>query len=330
MASNYNRGYGSPGPSGSGRRAGSGPYAPRSSAGGRRASTQRYSDGTEVRSTRIGDINRAQRPQRPSRQPAKGGGSGRVVAVVAVVAVLVAAVVVGYFAVRLTGQFPIEETSVVGVEHLTDSEVAQLAQIPDDATLLNVDTAAIRSRLMRDTWVKDAQVNIVFPNKLEIVVTEREIAAVVSVTSADSSSTRDWALSSDGMWLMPIPDRDSEAGKATSAKVYEDADAAMHILNVPYTTNPEIGKYCNDSNVNNALEIVSSMTTDLADQVKTVSATDSDSTTLILDSGVEIAFGSATDIRAKERVCLEILEENDGKVAYINVRTVDRPTWRSA
>lgn len=280
-----------------------------------------------MRSTQIRDINRER--QRAARSEKRRGG-GRVVLAVVIVLVLLVAAIGAYAFARFTNQFPIEDVSVVGVEHLTDSEVAQLAQIPDNATLLNVDTAAIRSRLLLDTWVKDAQVNVIPPNKLEIRVTERTITAVVEVSSADSSSVKQWALSSDGMWLMPIPDRDSEAGKNTSSKVFEDADAAMHIVNVPYTANPEIGKYCNDSNINNALEIVSGMTTELASQVKTVSATDSESTTLILESGVEIAFGSATDIRAKERVCLEILEENEGTVAYINVRTVDRPTWRSA
>lgn len=42
-----------------------------------------------------------------------------------------------------------------------------------------------------------------------------------------------------------------------------------------------------------------------------------------------MAFGPAQSIREKERVCLQILNDNPGKVAYINVRVVDRPTWRS-
>ena len=50
---------------------------------------------------------------------------------------------------------------------------------------------------------------------------------------------------------------------------------------------------------------------------------------ITLESGVEIAFGPAQSIREKERVCLQILNDNPGKVAYINVRVVDRPTWRS-
>ena len=103
----------------------------------------------------------------------------------------------------------------------------------------------------------------------------------------------------------------------------------LHITDVPYGTTAETGTKCTDGNVNNALAIVSGMTTELAGQVKTVSATDAESTKLTLESGVEIAFGPAQNIRDKERVCLQILNDNPGKVAYINVRVVDRPTWRS-
>ena len=51
-------------------------------------------------------------------------------------------------------------------------------------------------------------------------------------------------------------------------------------------------------------------------------------TTLTLDDDVEIAFGKAENIRDKERVVLKIMEENP-TVVYINVRVVDRPTWRA-
>ncbi|MBQ3106653.1 MAG: cell division protein FtsQ/DivIB, partial [Eggerthellaceae bacterium] len=126
-----------------------------------------------------------------------------------------------------------------------------------------------------------------------------------------------------------IPDRESEIGQMISPQIYESADAVLHITDVPYGIVPEMGTYCADANVNNALAIVAGMTTSLADQVVIVSATDAESTKLTLENGVEIAFGEAEHIREKERVCLEIMEQNPGTVAYINVRVVDRPTWRS-
>ena len=168
----------------------------------------------------------------------------------------------------------------------------------------------------------------VFPNTLELAVTERTIAAVVAVPTEDAKSVKRWAIASDHMWLMPIPDQDSEAGKRTSPKVYEDAAAVLSITDVPYGTKAEIGTYCSDDNVSNALDIVSGMTTELAGRVTKVSATDAEGTTLTLDDNVEIAFGKAENIRDKERVVLKIMEENP-TVVYINVRVVDRPTWRA-
>ena len=155
------------------------------------------------------------------------------------------------------------------------------------------------------------------------------MAAVVEVPTSDAKSTQPWAISSDGMWLMAIPDQDTQLGQSLNQRIYDDAQNALHITDVPYGTSAETGTKCTDENVNNALAIVSGMTTDLANQVKTVSATDAESTKLTLESGVEIAFGPAQSIREKERVCLQILNDNPGKVAYVNVRVVDRPTWRS-
>ena len=168
-----------------------------------------------------------------------------------------------------------------------------------------------------------------FPSTLIIDITEREIGAIVEIATGDSNAVQAWAIATDGVWLMAIPDPNSEVGQAISPAIYEDVEAALLITDVPYGLSPEMGTRCADDNVNNALDIVNGMTTDLADQVKVVSATDAESTLLTLESGIEIAFGTAEDIRDKERICLEIMEQNPGAVAYINVRVVDAPTWRS-
>ncbi len=235
----------------------------------------------------------------------------------------------GGLAVYYSNLFTIENVSVTGVEHLTATDMSELASVPAGTTLLRVDAAGIRERLLKDAWVDDVSVNRVFPNTLELAVTERTITAVVDVPTENAESVQPWAIASDGMWLMPIPDQNSEAGKRTSPKVYEDAAKVLHITDVPYGTRPEVGAYCSDANVNNALAIVDGMTTELAGQVKKVAATETESTTLTLESGVEIVFGTAENIRDKERVCLEIMKEHPDGLAYINVRVVDRPTWRA-
>ncbi len=298
--------------------------------GGR--SPARRGASSELSSVRIGDIGARDARRRPgSRSPQAPAKKPRrwpfVVAVLLVV--LVAAGALAYAVASRSSALSVEEIKVTGVEHLTASEMSALINIPEGTTLLQADVAAIERRLTADAWIQSAHVSVEFPNTLVVDVVERQISAVVEVPSGANQAVRQWAIAKDGVWLMPIPDQNSEAGQAISPKVYEDAQAALHIVDVPYGVQPEIGAQCADGNVQNALDIVSGMTTDLASQVKVVSATDPESTTLLLDNGIEIAFGAATNIRDKERVCLQLMKEHEGSIAYINVRSVERPTWRA-
>lgn len=243
--------------------------------------------------------------------------------------VVVVAVAVGAVAVYNSPLFTIRNVTVNGVEHLTSAEMAQLAAVPADTTLMKVDADKIANRLKASAWVQDVKVNRIFPDTLELDVTEREVAAIVEIPTNSGSAVKSWAIAKDHTWLMPIPEPGSEAAKTTSAKIYEDADAVLHVKDVPLGTKAEIGKVCTDANVNNALDIVSGMTTSLADQVVEIMAAGTAETTLVLDNGVEVAFGKAEDIRDKERVVKEILEQNPDGVSYINVRMVETPTWRA-
>ena len=277
-------------------------------------------------STSVGELRRAERAERAERlRKSSRRYLVRFIIIVGVVVVLLAAWAVVYN----SPAFTIQNVQVNGVEHLTSNEVSQLVNVPEGETLLRVDTGTIRNRLMQTAWIEDVEVKRAFPHTLEIDVTERSVQAVVEIPTGAGSTVKKWAIASDHIWLMPIPEADSEAAKTTSAQIYADAEAALHIVDVPYGTKAEIGQVCTDSNVNNALDIVNGMTTELAGRVVQVSAAGPAETTLVLDNGVEIAFGKAEDIRDKERVILKILEDNPDGVAYINVRMVEAPTWRA-
>ncbi len=316
MASNYNRKSASSGsrrpPAGRPSRSPSARPARSAAAGSSR-----------LQSVRVGDLSQASRANRAQQT------YQRYLLRLAAVAGILVAFAITALIVYNSPAFTIESVSVKGVEHLTASDMQQLAAVDSGTTLLRVDTATIKDNLRKDAWVADVKVNRVFPSTLEIVVTERTIAAVVEVPSESAKTTTSWAIASDGMWLMPIPDKDSEAGQRTSQKVYEDAESVLRITDVPYGTKPQIGSYCSDANVNNALAIVAGMTTELADRISSVKATETESTTLTITNGPDIVFGTADNIREKERVCLEIMKEHPDGVTYINVRTPDRPTWRS-
>ena len=298
------------------------PKGLKATAGGR---YQQRGEGGEPQfvSTSVGELRRAERNERLKRSSRRY--LMRIIIAVGVVVVLLA----GWAALYNSPAFTIENVKVNGVEHLTDDEISQLMNVPAGTTLLRVDTESIRNRLMQTAWIEDVEVKRAFPSTLEINVTERAVKAVVEIPISSGIAVKSWAIAEDHMWLMPIPDADSEAAKTTSAQIYADAESVLHIVDVPYGTKAEIGEICSDGNVNNALDIISGMTTELAGQVVKVSAAGPAETTLILENGVEVAFGKAENIRDKERVILKILEENPDGVAYINVRMVETPTWRA-
>ena len=277
----------------------------------------------ELVSTSVGDLRRQERVDRLRKS------SRRYLARVIAIACILVALVVGGVVLYNSPVFTISNVKVSGVEHLTSEEMAQLANVPANTTLLRVDTDTIISRVKQSSWVEDVTIDRVFPDTLAINVTERDVLAIVEMPNSSGTATRNWAIATDRTWLMPIPDAESDAAKTTSAKIYEDSENVVHIVNLPFGTSAEIGQVCQDEVVNNALTILQDMTTDLTGQVVKISAASLAETSLYLDSGVEIAFGSADDIRDKERTILQIMADNPDGVAYINVRIVESPTWRS-
>lgn len=120
--------------------------------------------------------------------------------VVILVCCLLIACVGGYAYLYSTDAFKIEHVQVNGVKHLTDDEINQLINIPEDATLLKVDSETIEKRLKRDAWIQDVSIIPSFPDTLTINITERPITAIVEVPISSAEKTyRNWAISADHM-----------------------------------------------------------------------------------------------------------------------------------
>lgn len=281
---------------------------------------QKVNTAAQISTVRVGDL-RA--------RPSAGRNSKSWLARFLVFVFVLAALAMGAVYMYSSNLFSIEEVRVSGVDHLTAEEMSQLAAVPAGSTLLRVDAHAIEQRLKANSWVENVQVRRVFPHTLELAIAERGIAAVVEVTSVEEQSVNTWAISKDAIWLINIPTQNTQEAQAISAKIYDDATHVLHITDVPLDIHPEEGGTCTDESVLNALAIVSGFTTSLADQVAVVSATDAANTILTLTNGIQIAFGTADDIRDKERVCLKLMEEYPDQISYINVRIVDKPTWRA-
>ncbi len=226
-----------------------------------------------------------------------------------------------------SGLFTVTQVEVVGARHITAEEMTALAQVPVDTTLLRLDKEPITTRVKENPWVKTVEVKRKFPHTLILDITERTMAAVVSLPSIKRSEQIDWALSDDNVWLQRIPAADSDEGKTLASALFEDASQCIHIEVSDKSVAPVVGAECSDASVHAALHILTGLTTSLKDRVAYLKAPSADSISIVLDNEVEVVFGNDRNIRDKERIALKLMEEHKDTLTSVNVRTVDKPTW---
>ncbi len=89
--------------------------------------------------------------------------------------------------------FRIAAISLTGEKEVSREEVLTIAGVTGRASLLFLDADAARARLMANPWIADAAVLKLYPNRLQITVTERQAFALwqkdgqVSVIAADGT-----------------------------------------------------------------------------------------------------------------------------------------------
>jgi len=97
--------------------------------------------------------------------------------------------------------FRIAAVSLSGEKHVSRGEIFSAAGVTDRASLLFLDVDAARARLKAIPWIAEAAVRKLYPDRLQITVTERDAFALwqrggnVSVISADGTvvgSLPDW------------------------------------------------------------------------------------------------------------------------------------------
>ena len=265
-------------------------------------------DSARTAQRRVGDVRAAQRAERDARNRKRY--LKYVLRIVAVVVAVVALVFGAIFLYR-SDAFLIEKVKVSGATRLTDQEISQLAAVPDDSTLLRLDSASIIERLETHPWIQSASITRELPNAITINIVERTPAAVVRINE-DSI----WVISSDNIWL--------------SAATEDDWANTHRIVDVSTAIEaPNAGNECSDEGVKNAVAIYDGVSDDLNYLIDSISAESAVKAQLNLVNGVIVAFGEATDIDLKEAALWALLQKYDGLISYINVRTPSRPTYRT-
>lgn len=244
--------------------------------------------------------------------------SGRLVMAGAVAALLL--VIVGCVALYTSPLFTITSVEVAGVRHLSVARVRSLADVPVDATLIRFPAEQVRRRVLSDPWVDSVAVSRVFPSGMRIRVTER---APIAVFEADGER---WLIDEKAVVIA----RSSTTATGTAKITTEAVNAAKGLPVVRDLTglDPRAGRKTSSEPLLNAVAVLRGISPSLAATVRAVSAPTIDGTTLLTASRVEIVFGEAVDLTVKDSLARRILREQRRRVISIDVRVIDRPTWR--
>ena len=229
-------------------------------------------------------------------------------AALVVVAVAAAVLLVwGALAATRAPMFRVDSIQTIGGRHLDRAAILKIAAIPPNTALPWLPVSAIERRLERSAWVEKARVSRDYPSTVRIAIQERRPVAVV-----DAGGTDLWVVSTDGHWL----------GRRSAE------ESGVVVVRDVGDVKPAVGARVVSKELLNAVKVATGMSPQLKAMTRAISASTVDKTAIITNDDVEIYIGSATQLAAKDRLIREILRREKGKVVYINVRVVERPTWR--
>lgn len=266
-------------------------------------------------------------PERRSR--AERAGSDASVRHAIIAAIVIAATLMvgllGFLVLSYTPLFTIKEIDAQATEHVSAENIAKFAQVKEGTTLLNLDEDQIRQNLQKNPWVGDVSFEREFPDRLKIVVSERQVDCVVIMNTGNVA----WCLDKDNVWIEPLSLSPAENGSITDAAFQKARElGALLISEVPASVSPVAGSYASDDTLRAVKSYRDQFSERLSSQIVSYSAASLDSISCTLESGVEISLGAASSIDAKEAVINQILAQYSGKITYINVRVPSKPSYR--
>ena len=203
--------------------------------------------------------------------------------------------------------FAVKNVDVSGLSHLKRAEVLALAAVPPNATLLRLPKNEIEQRVASSPWVQEVTVERQFPNAITIAVVERAPLAAV-----DTGGAVAWLISGDGHWIaLRTPDMTASLAS---------------IRDVP-APGPRAGAQSQSPELLNALQVLGGLTSGIRAKLKAISAPSVDKTALLLTRDIQVFVGGSEGIGKKSAIAEAILNR-EKDVVYVNVRVVDKPTWR--
>jgi cell division protein FtsQ len=220
---------------------------------------------------------------------------------VAIVLATATALIGAWFVTR-TALLDVDQIRVVGSVHTTDDEIRAASGLEVGDPILDLDTGAVRSRLLALPWVADARVDRSWDGDVVVRVTERRPVAMLS-----DAQGQPMLVDADGMVVaradVPDPELVAVDGLVAGAPGEQVADSE------------------------GALAVVSALTPGLRTRVeKLVVAPDGQLRLQVRPSGV-VDFCGPTDIAAKVRSLQTVFAQvDDTGLTTLSVCVPDQPT----
>jgi cell division protein FtsQ len=253
----------------------------------------------------------------------------RGVALLVLAVLLAAGAVWGVSALIRSPLFAVTELKVRGNQLISSEEIRRAAAVSKTDSLILLSKAKLTKRLQSNPWIESLAIKKILPHTVELTVTERRPLATVAL-EAEAEAASVWLLSDDGLWLGSC---DTTRGVVVDPEgqyaqlKYDGLAKLIRITQVPGLL-PRTGRKAQGEVIRNVVSILKGLSDGLRARVLEVQAPAVVKTSLRITDGIEIDIGSATDIAAKDQIIREVLRQQKGKVVLINVRSIEKPTWR--
>lgn len=204
----------------------------------------------------------------------------------------------------------IDDVTVVGARHASETDVVDVAGLDNAGNLLLLSTEDVERRIETLPWVASAEVDRMLPGSVRVRIKERRAALALSLGSIS------WAIDADGLVLGP-------QATAGELPILAGIDVAAvrpgDRLVVPAAVD--------------ALTAWRSLPDPLRADVRAIFAPSLERITLVLGDGTQVRYGAAEQMHAKNDVLLVLLRRlatEGATVAYIDVRVPSHPAVSDA
>ena len=226
-----------------------------------------------------------------------------------IVAALAAVGLVALLVLSHLPVFVISGIDATASEHVSAETIAKLAAVDEGTTLLSVDVSQIQQNVRKNPWVKNVNVTREFPDTLGVTVEERTVSAIVVMGSGDSGARRRRRPARH----LRHRRRDLPACQGERA-------------GVPFSPSPWVrGRL---PRTRSSTPKLSATFESITSQAQVYYAASTGSISVVLQSGLEISLGSATDISAKASALQTVLDAYGDQLTYVNVRVPSKPSYR--